>query len=251
MSDIGNWSVEEVAGHPCDIFEPQVPNPHGYVVMYLHGVHQGRLNDKPEFVQRFEELGLPVIGPRTKRSWWSSRICPEFDANLSAEQHVLQNVLPYIAERWGCSPPRLALLGTSMGGQGALRFSYKYPDLFPIVAAISPAIDHQRRMQEPEEDEPLFDMYDDPEHCRQDTALLHIHPLNWPRHQFFCCDPTDWPWSDSADRLRMKLGSLGVPFEADLETQGGGHGFGYYRVMADKAIDFIANALDRERLRVA
>lgn len=250
MPDFGNWSIEEVAGHPCDIFEPAEMNPHGYVVMYLHGVHQGKLNDKQEFVELFEQHGLPVICPQVKRSWWSSRICEEFDKNISAEQHVLKNVMPFIQQRWNAGPTQVALLGTSMGGQGALRFSYKFPNVFPIAAAISPAIDHQKRMESPEEEEPLFDMYLDPEDCRQDTALLHIHPLNWPRHQFFCCDPADYPWADSADRLRMKLGSLGVPFECDLETVGGGHGFGYYGVMAERAISFITNALERERLRV-
>ena len=251
MSDIGNWSVEQVAGHPCDVFEPSKRSPHGYVVLYLHGVHQHRLNDKPAFIQEFEQHGLPVIAPRTKRSWWSDRICAEFDAAISAEQHVLTNVLPYIEQRWQSQPPQIGLLGTSMGGQGALRFAYKFPDTFPVVAAISPAIDYQKRMECPADEEPLFDMYDDPEQCRQDTALLHIHPLNWPRHQFFCCDPQDYPWADSADRLRMKLHSLGVPFEADLETVGGGHGFGYYSQMAARALQFLVQALDRERLRVA
>ena len=250
MADIGNWSVEHVAGHPCDVFEPAKPNQHNYVVLYLHGVHQGKLNDKPAFIEQFERFGLPVISPLTKRSWWSSRICAEFDPNISSESHVLHNVLDFIEQRWAARPTQIALLGTSMGGQGVLRFSYKFPNIFPIAAAISPAIDHQRRMEHPEEEEPLFDMYDDPEQCRQDTALLHIHPLNWPRHQFFCCDPNDYPWADSADRLRMKLGSLGVPFESDLETVGGGHGFRYYNIMAEKAVSFIADALDRERLRI-
>lgn len=251
MTDIGNWTVEQVGGHPCDIFEPQTRNIHGYVVLYLHGVRQGKLNSHAPFVELFEQHGLPVISPLTKRSWWSSQICEEFDPSISAEQHVLQNVVPYIEQRWGSRPTQIALLGTSMGGQGALRFSYKFPNIFPVVSAISPAIDHQKKMEDPEEDEPLFDMYDDPEHCRQDTALLHIHPLNWPRHQFFCCDPTDYPWADSADRLRMKLSSLGVPFEADLETEAGGHGFAYYNAMAKKAIGFLVNALERERLRIA
>jgi len=93
-------------------------------------------------------------------------------------------------------------------------------------------------------------MYEDPEQCRQDTALLHIHPLNWPRHQFFCCDPKDYRWAESADRLRMKLSSLGVPFECDLATEGGGHEFQYCDAMAEKAVTFIANALGRERLGV-
>lgn len=251
MADIGSWTVARIAGHPCDIFEPARRNEHQYVVLFLHGVHLGKLNDQPDFIREFERHGLPVISPITQRSWWTDRICPEFDLSMSAQQYVLDYVLPYIQERWASAPPRIGLLGTSMGGQGALRFSYKFPNIFPVVAAISPAIDYQRRLEMPEENEPLFDMYEDAEQARQDTALLHIHPLNWPRHQFFCCDPGDFPWADSADRLRMKLSSLGVPFEADLETAGGGHGFAYYSVMAPKAIGFIANALERERLRIA
>ena len=101
-----------------------------------------------------------------------------------------------------------------------------------------------------EGDEVLLEMYGDRESARQDTALLHVHPLNWPRHQYFCCDPADERWFESADRLRMKLGSLGVMFERDLETTGGGHGFDYYNRMAEKAVGFLHNGLERERLRV-
>ena len=104
--NIGNWSVEQVADHPCDIFEPQERNPHGYVLIYLHGVHQGKLNDKPAFVEQFEKHGLPVISPLTKRSWWSSQICAEFDAQLTAEQHVLQNIVPYICLLYTSPSPR-------------------------------------------------------------------------------------------------------------------------------------------------
>jgi hypothetical protein len=93
-------------------------------------------------------------------------------------------------------------------------------------------------------------MYRDADEARQDTATLHIHPLNWPRHQFFCCDPADTRWHESADRLRMKLWSLGVPFECDLETSAGGHSFEYASHMAPRAIDFIAKSLEQERLRL-
>jgi hypothetical protein len=48
----------------------------------------------------------------------------------------------------------------------------------------------------------------------------------------------------------MKLSSLGVPFEADLETTAGGHGFGYYNQMAEKAVSFLVRGLEKERLRV-
>jgi len=157
-------------------------------------------------------------------------------------------VLPFIEQRLGAVPPRIGLLGTSMGGQGALRFAYRHPRIFPVAAAISPAIDFHKRYNEG--DETIPQMYPDPEAARQDTAILHVHPLNWPRHQFFCCDPEDYRWWESADRLRMKLYSLGIPHERDLETTGGGHGFDYYNRMAARAITFLADKLDEERRRI-
>ncbi len=244
----GKWSEVVIAGHPCDVYEPPQLNEHGWTVMYLHGVHVNRLMDKAKFVEQFDRHGLRVIAPITQRSWWSDKICPEFDPRITAERYVLDEVLPFVEREWSAGPPAVGLLGTSMGGQGALRFSFKYPNTFPVVAAISPAIDYQHRLDEG--DEILMQMYPDPESIRQDTATLHIHPLNWPRHQFFCCCPEDYRWWESADRLRMKLYSLGIPHECDMETKGGGHGFGYYNLMAERAVGFIAERLERERLRV-
>jgi len=244
----GTWTVEHVAGHECDVYQPPEPNEHGYVVIYLHGVHLQRLVDKDVFCRQFDRHGLRVVAPMTRRSWWTDRVCAEFDPQITAERHVVDNVVAYIARRWNTAPPRIALLGTSMGGQGALRLAYKHPDTFPVAVAISPAIDYHTRFDEGDQTLPL--MYADAEAARQDTCILHVHPLNWPRHQWFCCDPADARWYDSADRLRMKLASLGVPFECDLETTGGGHGYDYYNRMAPAAIDFLADRLQRERLRV-
>ncbi len=255
----GQWQQQTIGGHPCDVFEPAVRHEKGFVVLYLHGVHLNRLVNQRPFIDEFEKHGLTVVAPFTKRSWWTDIICREFDPQITAQQHVLTNVLPWIEERYGAGagkssqpgpaqPTRLALLGTSMGGQGALRFSYKFPTMFPVVAAISPAIDYYLRYNEG--DETIPQMYGDPEAARQDTALLHIHPLNWPRHQFFCCDPEDFRWWNSADRLRMKLYSLGVPHECDLETTGGGHGFEYYNRMAPRAIQFLVDRLQAEQRRL-
>ena len=243
------WSEIQIAGHPCKAFAPAKPSPFGDTVMYLHGVHLGRLDERPTFARLFNQYGLRCIAPVTRRSWWTDRICAEFDPAVSAERHVLDGVLPWLAEQWGVAPPRIALLGTSMGGQGALRLSYKHPNVFPIVAAISPAIDYHLRMDEGDETLPL--MYRDAEQARQDTATLHIHPLNWPRHQWFCCDPADDRWHESAERLRSKLYSLGVPHTCDLETTGGGHGWEYYDRMAEPALRFIVDALARDRMRVS
>jgi S-formylglutathione hydrolase FrmB len=246
---LGSWTEEIVSGHRCRIFEPASPSPHNYAIVYLHCSRGASLRGYPAFTHEFARRGLRVIEPYSGQSWWTNRIWPEFDAQISAETYLLKHIVPHIAERWNARPPRLALLGVSMGGQGALRIAYKHPNVFPTVAAISPAVDFQKRIVEGV-DPGLASMYRDAEDARQDTATLHIHPLNWPRHQFFCCDPTDVRWHESVDRLRMKLWSLGVPFEYDLETEAGGHSFEYASHMAPRVLDFIEKSLDQERLRV-
>lgn len=245
---MNGWSEIQLAGHPCDVFEPAKPHEHGYVAVYLHGVHLQRLVDNEPFTRLFDQHGLRVVAPMTGPTWWTDRISPHFDPAISPERHVLDNVLPLIDQRWQVRPPQIALLGTSMGGQGALRLAFKHPQLFPVVAAISPAIDYHTRINEG--DRVLRQMYGDAETARQDTATLHVHPLNWPRNIWFCCDPEDARWWDSADRLHMKLYSLGIPHEFDLETRAGGHGFDYYNHQAAKAIEFLMARLDQERRRL-
>ena len=249
-----DWATVDVAGHPCEVFDPKpagsAPSSEGVrsVILYLHGVHSSRLSESQVFCRELARLAIPVICPQTGRSWWTDRICSDFDPERSPERYVLDDVLPYIANRWGVKPPQIALLGTSMGGQGALRLAFRHASKFPVIAAISPAIDFQIRWREG--DESLRTMYDDEETARQDTATLLVHPLNWPRNLWFCCDPADPRWFESADRLRMKLGALGIPKEIDLTTTGGGHGWEYYERMAPAALGFIAERLQRESRRV-
>src|SRR5207245_3598411 len=117
---------------------PLRQNPHGYVVPYLHRKHLNRLHDQLAFVAQFDKHGLAVAAPMAGRSWWTDKICNEFDRAISAENHVLQNVLPFIEQHLGAKPPRIGLLGTSMGGQGALRLAYRQPRPFRVAAALSP-----------------------------------------------------------------------------------------------------------------
>ena len=50
-----------------------------------------------------------------------------------------------------------------------------------IAVGVSPAIDYQIRYYDDGE-VTIPQMYEDPEQARQDTATLHVHPLNWPRN---------------------------------------------------------------------
>ncbi len=230
----------------CDVFQPHDRNPHGYVAIALHDVN-GDGGRSTSFIQQYEAHGLPVVFPQTGHSWWADELVSAFDRQMTPMRFVTESVVNWIDETWKSVPPQLALLGIGMGGQGALRISYKFPNVFPVVAAISPDLDFHLRIREG--DEILYAMYGDTESARQDTPILHIHPLNWPRHQFFCCDPDDWQIYQGVDRLRMKLSSIGIPFEIDVTKPPSVRG-SYVDQMAETTLEFLMTRLDKERLRV-
>jgi S-formylglutathione hydrolase FrmB len=246
-----HWSLIEVSGHPSELYEPpQVTR--SQAVIYLHGVDEQPLVDSPGLRDVIEAAGLPVIAPRTGRSWWLDRIMPAFDRSITPERFVLEQVRAEIERRFGIQPPGIALIGTGMGGQGALRISYRHPTVFPVAAAIAPAIDFHLAMRECDDRDDgeyydtLWETYGDVERARQDTAILHVHPLNWPRHQWFASDPADAHWHDGAARLQSKLRALGIPHTAVLDSRGTSA-----PDLAPDMIRFVVDALRQESRRLA
>jgi S-formylglutathione hydrolase len=241
----GTWITEDVGGKPADVYEP--PRRPRFGVLHLHGVGLEALRDRPAFTAAFDELGLACVCPQGHLSWWADRVWLAFDPQITAERYLLEKVLPYFAERWDFRPRSVGIQGISMGGQGALRLAFKYPDTFPVVAAISPALDyHELYGQGFSVDE----MYDSKEQCRQDTALLHVHPAHYPPHIFFCIDPDDTDWYRGNDRLHEKLSALGIPHDMDLTTRAGGHSWEYFNQMAGRVERFVAAGLEQESRRL-
>lgn len=241
---MGHWETTQVASHAVEWFTPDKVHPQGWTVLYLHGAFPAPLQAQAGLTRALEKHGLRLAAPRSGNSWWGDRIWPEFDAQLTPWQFVSGPVLQAIEERWQTKPPRVALLGVSMGGQAALRAGFMQASRFPVVAALAPAIDFQRRW---ELYPALQAMYEDPEAARQDTALLHVHPLAPPPHIWFGCDPDD-RWFESADRLQMKLAAIGVRHTCDLTTRAGGHTWNYYNHQMETACDFLVAGLE-ERAR--
>jgi S-formylglutathione hydrolase len=263
-----------IAGHDCELFDPPTAEP-GRAVIHLHGVHEAFLQDSSGGLQdssggladnssglrgAIEAAGLPTLAPRTGRSWWLDQIMPGFDRNMTPERFVVEHVRAEIHRRFGVTPSGIALIGTGMGGQGALRLAYRHPTIFPVAAAIAPAIDFHLAMRECDERndgeyyDTLWQLFGDVERARQDTAILHVHPLNWPRHQCFASDPSDLHWHDGAVRLRSKLVALGIPHVALLEPlvgPGEGHSTVYYDRIAPEIMRFVLDALDAEARRLA
>ncbi len=241
----GQWTTETIAGKTADVFEPAASPRFG--VIHLHGYERETLHDRPAFTRLFADLRLACVCPHGQRSWWVDRICPEFDPVITAERYLLQSVLPYFHEHWSLAPRAVGLQGINMGGQGALRLAFKNPDLFPVVAAISPALDFHDRYGE---GTPLDEMYDSKEQCRQDTALLHVNPTKQPPHIYFCVDPDDTRWYRGCDRLHEKLTALGVAHEFDFTTRAGGHSWDYFNAMAERVVRFVHAGLEYESRRL-
>ncbi len=241
------WSEVEISGKRADVFEPAQPARNGHVVLHLHGYEQETLRSSRPFSAELDRHGLRAICPHGEGCWWTESICRDFDPAVSPLGFIRENVGRYIREHWMMQAPHVAVTGIGFGGQGALQLAYRYPNEFPVVAAISPAIDfhnwYGRGLT-------LDEMFANREAARQQTATLHVRPLNWPRHQLIVCDPLDGEWMESCERLTSKLFSSGIPFEADLKTTGGGHCWEYFETMAKPVMQFIAGRLNQELLRL-
>lgn len=243
------WSTITLDGHACELHEPPGAAA-GRALVYLHDLRGEPLREGGPLRTLIEAAELPVIAPRTGRSWWLDRIIPSFDARITPERFVVDSVRGEIARRFGVHPPGIALLGAGMGGQGALRIAYRHPAVFPTAAAIGPAIDFHAAMRDAGDHDDgemldtLWEAFGDVERARQETAILHVHPLNWPRQQFFASDPADRRWHDGAVRLHGKLVALGIPHTALLEPRTDAD-------VAAEAMRFVVDALDREARRIA
>ena len=240
----GIWTQFEISGQLADVFEPLRLADSDQVVLHLHDYEQETLRISQPFTTELDRHGLRVVCLRGGGDcWWTENICQEFHPQISPLAFIREYVVNFIRSHWVVDDPQCAVSGIGFGGQGALQLAYRYPREFPIVAAISPSVDFQNWYGRGLSIDALFA---NPEAARQQTATLHLHPLNWPRHQLIVCDPLDEEWFESSERLTSKLYSSGIPFEAELETSHGGHCWKYFDAMAQPVVRFLAERLHQQ-----
>ena len=130
-------AVEYQVLHPAD----WTPHAGAALVLHLHGAGSSASSlelARPFYEQAWQEGILPpavVACPSTPTldgfylDWpqarWEQLVAEEFPAE--------------IAEQYG-APSAIAVIGSSMGGYGALKISFADPTRFAAVAAISPAV---------------------------------------------------------------------------------------------------------------
>ena len=241
------WSSVDIDGKTADVLDaPGVDCPR-FGTLFLHGHGLETLHDRPAFSRILEELRLACVCPHGQHSWWGDRVCTEFDATITPERYILDSVVRFFRDRWGLAPPAIGIFGISMGGQGALRLAFKHPQQFPVVAGISSALDYHDLYGQ---GSTIDAMYDSKEQCRQDTALMHVPPVGYPPHIFFCIDPTDADWCRGNDRLHEKLSALGIAHEIAFTTCAGGHSWDYFEHMAERVERFMSAGLEQETRRL-
>lgn len=243
MSRNIKWDAVTIAGKDADVFVPSTPVRHA--LLFLHPLGDESLaHPSANFTDDLNTAGVACCCPYASRTWWSDRSYVPFDEVLTAEAFLLKSVVPWMRENWTSS---IAVAGISMGGQAALRLGFKHAEQFPVVAGIASAIDYQILFDEIPE---LPLLYRSREHCRQDTATLHVRQNAVPRHIWFACDPQDADWYPGNDRLHEKLRAVGVPHVSDLETSHGGHNWDYFNSQAKPMLAFVMAALEKESRRL-
>ncbi len=234
------WSTADILGRTARVFEPDALR---FALLFLHPVGGESISDNPAYTAELSRHRVACCEPHAGPYWWADRIASAFDAELTPERFLLDHVVPWISERW---KRPLAVAGISMGGQGAVRLGLKYPDRFPVVGSVAGAFDYHEWHGS---GTPLDEMYRSREACRQDTAVLQVHPTQFPPHLWLACDPAD-VWHRGNDRLHEKLNAVGVPHTADIATQAGGHAWDYFDAMAAPLVAFLVSAMAKQAKRL-
>jgi hypothetical protein len=238
------WSTVDIAGKPADVLaQPEITG----VLLFLHGYDGVTLRDNAAYTRALETRRLACVCPHGPKCWWLDEVYPPFDATMSPLVFLRGPVVEFIQQEWRIAPPRIAVAGIEMGGQGALQLVYRAARQFPVVAAISPKVDFETWYGHGTS---LDELFPDREAARQRTATLHIHPLDWPKHQLLLCDPADEYCLDGVVTLASKLNSTGIPFEQDFQTTHGGYGWSYANAMAERVCEFLARGLESSRLQL-
>jgi S-formylglutathione hydrolase FrmB len=238
------WTSATIGGRPADVFEP-ADRPR-FVLLFLSDLDEVTPRDNPVWTTLFEANRIACVCPAGAETWWADRVHPPFDPTITGERYLLDVVRPWVTDHFELGANAVGLIGLGAGGQAALKLGFKYPTRFRAVAGLGSILDayelHGRGTA-------LDAMYANREQCRQDSAVLHIHPANWPPYIYFACDP-DSPWLRGNDRLHEKLAALGVPHRTDFTTRVCGHSWTYYDYLARGVLKFVADGLAAESRRL-
>ena len=249
----GNYDKKDAAGEP-----QRFP-----VLYYLHG-----LGDNEQSFSRsggwalIEDLRAQgkigdflIVAPEGFASFYINSA----DGNERYSDFFLREFMPYIEKKYRVLPGReaRAITGISMGGFGALRFAFAYPDLFSAVSAQSAAL----ILETPEQ---LNAMAQERSEMADAFAALLGNPINiahWKANDPFSLarknkaaskkmaiyfnsgQTDDFGFEHGAAALDKQLSSEGITHE--YHPYPGGHNMNYFLSHLGEVIEFHSRAFAR------
>lgn len=183
------------------------------------------------------------------------------DSKVLYSDFFLREFMPHVELKYGGRRDRATrgITGVSMGGYGALRFAFAYPELFGSVSAQSAALmaDSPQRLSEAlKPDTPLGNMMAsvfgrplDPAHWQENSpfALARKNKAALRRQSIYfnCGDRDEYGFEKGAEILDRELISEGVKHVFHLYP--GNHGFEYFLAHIGETLEFHSRAFAKAR----
>lgn len=120
-------------------------NPGAYpVIYYLHGMNRYYLGPRAQWIasffqKQFSEGQLPecvMVFIDGGEGWW----CNHYDGDPMLETEIVNYLIPHVDQTHRTDPSRRMIMGYSMGGNGAIFFYAKHPELFVAAASLDGGI---------------------------------------------------------------------------------------------------------------
>lgn len=245
------------AGRPvgyCALLPPSYDLPASssktFPVLYmLHGLGQDSeslINDGiwnlVEDLQSKKSIGeFVIITPNGDRSFYIN----SKSGRVKYEDFFIREFLPAMERKFRISHSRAgrAISGISMGGFGALRFAFKYPQMFSSVSAHGAAL--MERLPKASAAVglgnfigPAFGVPLDTDYWKANSPFVFARTAQTGglKIYFDCGDHDDYGFENGAESLHKLLTSRGIPHEFHIYP--GGHDWAYFSQHMPASLEF-------------
>jgi S-formylglutathione hydrolase FrmB len=200
-----------------------------------------------------------IVTPNGGRSFYiNAKSTPNAKAAkqraLNYEDFFMKEFIPEIERKFhsGGSRSRRAIAGISMGGFGALRTAFKYPQMFTAVAAHSAAL--IAKMPRGAENTPVgmilgnvFGSPFDPAYWESQSpfGFARTANLSGMKIYFDCGDQDSYGFDAGARDLDALLTKRRVAHEFHIYP--GAHDWNYFAAHLPASLEFVSKSLGRER----
>lgn len=227
------------------------------VLYYLHGLGENEQmfvsSDGWQLIEDLRDQGrigeFLIVTPDADRSFYiNSR-----DGRMSYENFFIQDFLPYIEHHYRVQAGRAhrGIAGISMGGYGALRLAFRYPQLFSSVSVHSAAlleklpaiaVSNPNQSQVTRMMGTAFGSPPDFAFWERNTpfALAKSSHPNGLKIYFDCGTSDEYGFNAGAQQFHDLLTARGIPHEFHLYP--GGHDWQYFVAHLPASLEFESNA---------